>query len=183
MVQNNIEPVQRFVPQNRLIRAGVGAARAIAAISQIMNIISMAVLGLITLITVVDVIGRAVFNKPLLGSFEITEFSMAVMVFLSIAWCAVQKGHIQVTILTDKLKTRPKILLSIVTHFISLGIVSIIVWQCILEAIYVSGSGKLSTILNIPVVPFYWIMAIGFLFLGLQILVDLGNFIIEAGKK
>lgn len=173
----------RSIPGNWIIKTFRRIAKAIAFISYILNTIGMVVLGLIILVIVVDVVGRAVFNKPLLGSFELTEFSLVVVVFFSVAWCAVQKGHIEVTIITDRLKARPKAVLAVFTSLLSLGIVSIIAWQCILEAIYVMGTGKSSAILAIPNAPFYWVMSSGFVLLGFQVLIDFFNNIVEAAKK
>ena len=48
--------------------------------------------------TVLDVILRYVFNHPFRGSLEVTEFAMALIVFLGLAYCGWLGGHVAVDI-------------------------------------------------------------------------------------
>ena len=48
--------------------------------------------------TVLDVVLRYVFNRPFSGSLEVTEFAMALIVFLGIAYCGWIGGHVAVDI-------------------------------------------------------------------------------------
>ncbi|MCB1741412.1 MAG: TRAP transporter small permease subunit [Gammaproteobacteria bacterium] len=46
---------------------------------------------------------RKLFNQPIQGSFEITEASLVLLVFLSLAYTQARRGHIRVTLLTRHL--------------------------------------------------------------------------------
>ena len=61
--------------------------------------IAMVVLAAMMLLTVADVTGRYLFNRPLTGSTEVTEFMMACLSFLAMAWCTKKKTHIKLDIM------------------------------------------------------------------------------------
>jgi len=52
---------------------------------------------------VANALMRKVFNSPIEGSFEITEASLVLLVFLSLAYTQVKRGHIRVTLVTRHL--------------------------------------------------------------------------------
>ncbi len=157
--------------------------KAVSTICQGFNIFGMVILGVLTVLTVVDVLGRTLFRKPILGTFELTEYMLVVIVFSTVAWCAVQKGHIKVDIVVSRLKPRAQIILSFLTHLISLGLLIIITWQCYLESVIMTNLGKTSAILNVPAYPFYWIMTAGFFILCIQISIELVQYGYKAVKS
>jgi TRAP-type C4-dicarboxylate transport system permease small subunit len=156
--------------------------KAISSVCQAFNIFGMTVLVMLTALTIADVLGRTLLKKPLLGTFELTEYMLTIIVFSSLAWCAVQGGHIRVDLLTSHLKPKVQAIMSSMTHLISLGLLVVITWQCFLEAKVMTDIGKTSALLNVPAYPFYWIMAAGFLILCLQIFVELLRYFYKAVK-
>ncbi len=156
--------------------------KAISSVCQAFNIFGMTVLVVLTALTIADVLGRTLLKKPLLGTFELTEYMLTIIVFSSLAWCAVQGGHIRVDLLTSHLKPKVQAIMSSMTHLISLGLLVVITWQCFLEAKVMTDIGKTSALLNVPAYPFYWIMAAGFLILCLQIFVELLRYFYKAVK-
>jgi TRAP-type C4-dicarboxylate transport system permease small subunit len=46
---------------------------------------------------------RSFFNSPLEGAFEITEFMMAGVVFLGLAYMQREKGHLAIEIFTERM--------------------------------------------------------------------------------
>ena len=69
---------------------------------------SGAVLLVLMVYTVIDVILRYAFNAPFSGSVEFTEFAMALIVFLAIAYTGWTGGHISVDLL-EKALDRPSL--------------------------------------------------------------------------
>lgn len=65
----------------------------------LLELIAAVVLMALMLITCIDVVGRYVFNNPLPGSVELTQISMALMVFAAMPVVTWRGGHIVVDLL------------------------------------------------------------------------------------
>ena len=71
----------------------------IGFVTKILSYAAAFVLFGIMLLTTFDVAGRYLFHAPILGVFEVTEFMLVCVVFLSLAYTQSLKGHIEVDIL------------------------------------------------------------------------------------
>src|SRR5262245_13915446 len=85
--------------------------------------------------TVVDVVLRYVFNRPFSGSLEITEFAMAAIVFLGIAYCGWLGGHVAVDILERPLENPKLRFVPVILTFISALLFAAIAWLTFTEAL------------------------------------------------
>lgn len=63
------------------------------------------VLALVVL-AVIQIVGRKIFNAPVLGYIDLVEQAMAVFAFLGIAYCQRLGGHIRMDILVGRLEGR-----------------------------------------------------------------------------
>lgn len=110
------------------------------------------VLLLLMLFTVLDVVLRYFFNAPFRGSLEMTEYAMALIVFLSLAYCGWTGSHIAVDLL-DKWLDRPA--LRFLPSLMALlgGLLFVVVaWRMTIEAI--EGWTQVSNMMRIPHYPF-----------------------------
>jgi TRAP-type transport system small permease protein len=121
-------------------------------------------------LTVGDVIGRAVFNRPIPGAFELSEYMLSVLVLLGAAYTQQVKGHVGVDFLTIRFSPRTQALLQAVTTIASLCVIAIMVWQGYLEGIHEKA---VSDQLRVPQWPFKLLVAVGGLLLWLELLLDL----------
>ena len=133
-----------------------------------------------TLLTVGDVVMRYFFSKPILGSFEITEYILVVVVFLSIPWATMEGVNVRVDLITEKLAKKTRAILYAVSCFLSMIISFLIVWFTIPEAEYARELQEKSDMLNIPTYPFYFLIAVGFFVLFLILIAVLFQYIEEA---
>ncbi len=81
------------------------------------------------LLTTGDVVGRSFFNKPIAGTFELSEFMLAIIILLSAAYTQQVKGHVSVDFLTSRFPPRVQRALQVLTTLLSLAIITIVVWQ------------------------------------------------------
>jgi hypothetical protein len=81
-----------------LSRAAQRLEKIIFPISHFLHLIGQVMLVLMVSITVADVFLRYVLNRPILGSYELTEFMMAILVFASVGYTMTVKGHVVVGI-------------------------------------------------------------------------------------
>ena len=63
-----------------------------------------AVLTAMMALTGLDVIMRYIFNRPVSGTLEITEFMMAIVIAFGLAYCALQKRHVRIDIVISRFR-------------------------------------------------------------------------------
>jgi TRAP-type C4-dicarboxylate transport system permease small subunit len=143
----------------------------------------MSVLVIMMLLTAFDVIFRYIFNRPIAGSIELTEFMMATMVSFGIAYCAVLDGHVSVDIVVYLLPQKARTIIGTITTLLSLGLFLLITWQNLLYIKETLDSGLESPVLLLPVYPFIGAVAIGFGALCLVLLMNFFQLLSEAVKK
>lgn len=121
--------------------------------------------------------------RPLLGTYEFVSFLSAVMISFALAHCAVQGGHIAVTLVVDRLPPRAQAIVDIVVNTVSIIFFGLTVWQITLYATDMVVSGEVSPTTKTPFYPFVYGVALGFLALCLVLLVDLSKSISRAVGK
>jgi len=122
------------------------------------------------LITTVDAIGRDMFDKPLPGTIELSEYMLSIIILLGAAYTQQVKGHVGVDFLTKRMSTKTKSAIGIITTLASMFIITIVTWQGYLEGI---NEKTVSDMLRVPQKPFRLLVSIGGILLWLELLVDL----------
>lgn len=84
-------------------------------VTRYLNIIGLVFLSLMMCLTAVDVIGRYIFNRPITGALELTEFMMAVVVAFGLSYTQVKKGHVNVDVVTSKLPKKVQEVINSIT--------------------------------------------------------------------
>jgi TRAP-type C4-dicarboxylate transport system permease small subunit len=132
--------------------------------------IGMLVLLVMMLLTAVDVLGRAILTRPIPGTYEISAYMLAVIVLLGLGYAQQAEANVRVEFFTDKL---PRQIQGYLVAFFALAATiffALVVWQGISESINTLSVGKVSDILHIPAYPFHFLVAVGALFLTLELL-------------
>ena len=150
-------------------------------ISKVMGVIAAFVLALMMLLTVFDVIGRYFFNRPIKGTWELVGLLLVCAGTWGLAYCQMEKAHINITILFDSFSRKIQVVLQIfacVIGFIGFGVIS---WQTyILGASYFTMTrGNVTDTLGLPYAPFLWMLSIGAGMMGLILIVDIINSLIK----
>jgi len=117
------------------------------------------VLVLLMVYTVADVVLRYVFNRPFSGSLELTEFAMAVIVFLGIAYCGWLGGHVAVDIFERPLDHPRLRFVPVLLTFISAVLFAAIAWLTAVEAL--GSMHRISNMMRWPHWPFQLTVALG----------------------
>lgn len=121
-------------------------------------------------LTSTDVLSRAIFKKPIPGSLELSQYLLSVLILLGAAYTQQVKGHVSVQFLTSRLSRRRRLLCQVLTAGLGLFIVSIMIWQGFVIGL---GEKTVSDMLRIPQAPFRLLVAVGGVFLWLELWVDL----------
>ncbi|GAE28049.1 TRAP dicarboxylate transporter [Halalkalibacter wakoensis JCM 9140] len=165
-----------------LTKAIQGLERVIYPINAIAQRIAMIVLFLMMMITVIDVTGR-MFSKPLYGAFELTGFGLALVIFYSLGYTQMKKGHISVSFLVDKWPVRVQAVADLIMNVIFLTLVAVTTWQVFQYAIRLFNGNEKTADLGIPIYIMTILASIGLLCFALSILLDLLKSLNEAVKK
>ncbi len=122
-------------------------------------LIAGALILLLTLYTVLDVVLRYVFNAPFRGSLEFTQFSMAAIVFLGLAYCGWTGGHVAVDIMQRPLEKPGLRWVPQLLSLVSAVLFAAIAWYSFGEAM--ATTHRFSNMLRWPHYPFLLLTAFG----------------------
>ncbi len=143
------------------------------------NNIGVIILFLMMILTAADVAFRYFLNKPILGSYEITEFMMTVLAAFTIGYAGIIKAHVNVDILFSKLNERLQGFISIFTNLICTIFFGLMFWRNIYQSSVLREANAVSPALSIPEFPFIFILGAGF---GLLMVVYLIQFFESIAK-
>lgn len=127
----------------------------------------------ILVLTVVNVFGRKIANVGVPGTIEMVELAMLTVVFCTLGYTELRKGHIRVTVLTDKFSLRAQDAIFMATEVLALAITCVITWQMIGETQRLVVEKSMTGVLNIPWWPFVVVVSLAFILFSLSILVNL----------
>jgi len=130
-----------------------------------------------------DVLGRFLFNRPVLGTAEISLNLMIIAVYCAVAYCALVKGHVGVDLLVSRLPRRGQAITDSVTVFGCLVLLSLIARASAETLVFSWTRREVSAMLDIPAWPFRAVLVIGVVMLCLVLLIDLVHLVTRVVKK
>jgi len=147
--------------------------RCISPLAKIMHKIGLAILLLMMFLTVGDVLGRYFLGLPIPGAFEVTNFMLALLVFFTLGYTQLQKGHISIDVIMLRLSPRTQAVIDSIACLASLLLFCLVIWQTAVHARRLYIGHEVSGILSWPIYPFVIVAAIGCLLFSLVLLVNL----------
>lgn len=147
-------------PTKYLTRAGKG-----------FNLLACIAVIVMMLLSVADVILR-LLGKPIPGTYELVGFLGTIVVSFALAFTSMEKGHIAVEILVEKLPQRAQLAIEAFCNLIGALLFGVIAWQAVLYALDIKKSGEVSLTLQMPAYPFILGIAIGCALLCLLLIAD-----------
>lgn len=127
-----------------------------------------------------DLVGRGLFNHPLLGTDEIaTNYYMVALSFLPLAMITRLRGHITVGLFTDRLPAKARQAIDLFADLTSFGFVGIVAWMGVETAFQKTAAGEMteSSTGYLPTWEARWILAAGFVmmfaYLAINVLKDI----------
>ena len=137
---------------------------------------------LMVLVVVANVMGRYLFKKPVLGAVEMVGLLTVVVVFCVVAFTEAKGAHIVVDIFVSRLHGQTKAILASIMSFLGAVFFIIMGWQgWDLMLSNLSPFIRATGVLSIPFAPFMFIMALGCVLFGLELLAHV--FKSAPGKK
>jgi len=122
------------------------------SINKILSYIGGAALTFMMLLTVADVILRA-GGRPILGTYEIVSFSLAIVIGFTIPKVSLDRGHVFMEIVLDKVSKDSKAILNTFTRLLCLILFAIVGYNLFLIGNELITSGEVSSTLKLPFYP------------------------------
>ena len=134
--------------------------------------IAMLLTVLMMFITVADVLGRY-FIQPIPGVFELTRFSLAVIVFTSLGWSQMHKVHIAIGLFVSRLPDLWQNRIDVFNYTVVFITFILSFWQMAIYTRRLFNYNVVTTVLRIPVYPWVFVSTVGVLFFALVLFYDL----------
>jgi TRAP-type C4-dicarboxylate transport system permease small subunit len=136
----------------------------------------------IMVLTVCDVVSRYCFNYPIMGTIELVELMLAIMVFLGLAY-ATQKGHIVVEVIFILLPVKARAIVAFITSLMGLGFFIAVLFSMIIIAKEQIANNNLSGVLKMPIYPVTIAIVLAVAVMWLVLLVEFLGGLIKGGKE
>jgi TRAP-type C4-dicarboxylate transport system permease small subunit len=144
-------------------------------------IASITLLALMCL-TVADILMRKFMNYSILGTVELTELMMVVIVFFTLGFSEMKDAHIKVDIFTSKLKPPTRILLDVITQLVASLLFAFMTVSVLRHALSMQRVGEVTQDLWIPKYPFLYLTAFGCAVLSIALFFRFLEFLSERLK-
>ena len=148
-----------------------GIQRGVTLISRGFNTVAGSAVVIMMLLTCTDVLLR-LFRRPVPGAYEIVGFLGTVVIAFSLAYTSLEKGHIAVEILVEKLPRWMQAGIDTIVSLIGSVLFALITWQSMAYAADLKQSGEISVTLTMPIYPFIYGIAVGSALLCLVLLME-----------
>ncbi len=123
-----------------------------------------------------DAVLRYAVNRPVTGTLEAVELLLVFAVFGSIARTQAERGHIAVSLLTDRLAGRPRALFAALAAGLALALFAAITWATGALALRSWRIGEYAPgLIPFPLYPSRVLVALGSLLLCLQLATELAR--------
>ncbi len=144
-------------------------------LSRIMDRIAGFCIVVMMLLIVSNIILRAVFKQPLVGTIDYVNILIALTIGLSIAYCAVQDGHIAIEFFIDKMPASVAAVIKSMVNLIAVIFWGFAAWYMMGFASSMNANGQVTATSQIPLSPVAYIITLGLMAICLVILSQLVN--------
>jgi len=124
------------------------------------NWISAAAIVAMMLLTTLDVLLR-LFKSSIPGTYEVIGLLGAVVSSFALGYTSVEKGHIAVDFLTNRLSPAWQSLITAVNAAVATVLFALITWQSFIQGMNIMKRGEVTLTVQIPIYPFVFGVAVG----------------------
>src|SRR4030042_2489816 len=98
-------------------------------ITKWLAILAAVSIAVMMVINFTDIIGTKFFLRSVPGALDISEELMVLVTLLPLAFIALERGHIRITLLTDHMTSAARFVLQIVQYAMAMLISAFITWR------------------------------------------------------
>ncbi len=149
--------------------------RTLDLVCRLFAICSGLILTAMALMSVYSILGRAVFDKPLLGDYELVQMMSAIAVTMALPFCQMAKGHVVVDIFTVRNPARANAALDMIAALLMAVCAFALAWRIVLATFEFARNNDASMLLNLNTWWGYAPMGPSFFLLGCAALYSAWN--------
>ncbi|MBP0614532.1 TRAP transporter small permease [Jiella mangrovi] len=120
----------------------------------------LCLLGVVVVVTA-GVVSRYVFGAPVLGVNEIVELTAVALVMSALPYCTARGDHVAVDVFDGMLGAWGRLLGDLLSRGIAVTILAILSYRAVLKALDALEWGDATNMLQMPLWPYYAILAVG----------------------
>jgi len=144
--------------------------------------VSGLVLFAIVLLITVSVFCRYMLNQPILGSQELVQLGMVLVVMLAMPYTTIRNEHIRVDILDKALGPNGRYIGDLISRALSSVVLSLLAWKSSLKALDALEYEETTNMLELPVWPVYAAIALSMSLYALVLFIELVQQLTSWGK-
>ncbi len=129
--------------------------RSLQVVSKALNLVAGVALTFMMLLTVADVLLRA-GGRPIIGTYEVVAIALAVVIGFGIPKVSLDKGHVYMEFLLEKLGPRGKDIMNTFTRVLVLILFIFIGYNLFNVGAEFRASGEVSPTIKLPFYPVAW---------------------------
>jgi len=134
----------------------------VTTVTKWLTIVSAICIAAMLLVNIIEVIGRKWFNWSLIGYLELTEQLMVFVSILPMAYIAMERGHIRITMVSDRLPAAGRFALEIFGYVLGIIVMVFCTWRAFAQMQYAMKIHLSTNTLSIPIWPTNLVIMIGF---------------------
>jgi TRAP-type C4-dicarboxylate transport system permease small subunit len=151
-----------------------------AFLSSVLWVISGVGMVAMVTITVADAFGRRFFSSPIFGSYESVTWLLSVVIFSSLAYCTIKRGHFVIDVVTSHFSPRARLHTVTIMYLLSWLISWVMAWRLVLFAMALMERNLTGTeFTSLPVYPFGFFGAACMVIVGWAFLVQFIGYLAE----
>ena len=157
--------------------------KGIRKVSYLLNSIAVIMLFILMVQGGADVIGRYLFDKPIIGTMERGEVLLGLMVLLGWGYTQIKKGHVSVDFFIAQFSGRALAGIQFVTTFMVLLLFSLIVWQGLVAAKQYHEAGRVIYVIHWPLALFQLFVSLSALVVCMVLIMEMIKSLYEMKKR
>jgi TRAP-type C4-dicarboxylate transport system permease small subunit len=157
--------------------------KGMGQINSALRYVCMSLLFFMMVLGTCDVMGRYLFNKPILGTFEVFEILLPAIVLLGLGYTQGNNAHVRVEILLSRLSFRKKTVLNLITNGCALFISVLILWRGWLLTTGYWRMGRMIPTIEVPMFLPQLLVPLGASMLTLVLVVQMLQYIVQLTER
>jgi TRAP-type C4-dicarboxylate transport system permease small subunit len=155
----------------------------VTKITRWLAILAAVSIAVLMIVNFTDIIGTKFFLRSVPGALDISEELMVLLTLLPIAFVALERGHIRITLLEGRMPQAVRFVLHIIQYVIATLITGFITWRVFVQFQKTLEVIQLKEGLDLPIWPANLVTVISFGFLTLVWIVLLAKTVVVGLKR
>ena len=157
--------------------------KGLKKINEVIQNICALLLFIMMVIGIRDIGGRYLFNNPLIGTLEIFEILLPLIVVLGLGYVQEHDAHIKVEIILDRLSDKKRTFFKLFANGILLFISIMFLWGSSLLTLYFYSQKRIIGTINVPLYIPHLVVPFSFVILILVLIMQIVKIILKYSNR